>query len=414
MHRTITTKKRGSSSSPSKLFRIALTLLLSSIATLTGCDSGSTPCCNSTPPECANRVAIVAAQRANQPKLEVKGKLSTIINCAVEQHSTVAFFLADGNPDGPYKIIHLTNNGNNSGSRDTIDDQNRTNVRQVLQILKAKISQSNPLQAINLAADWLAEEDATKQLVILDSGLQTVAPLRFEDNLLNPKTNAKNVVSAIIAAQSIPHLENIDVIWLGMGQSTPPQQTLTSSARNKELEIWRGILSQGNPKSLDLKHQIKQQPSVSGLPEVSTVPVTFDASATGPSCAPFTSTVTWKDVSFKGETAELVDPAAAKKRITKLASELVTGNYHSISLKGTTADWGDLPGQKSLARLRAIVVERLLTISGVQPKYIASVEGLGSEFAGHVNEYDSHGKWNEELAALNRQVIVLATAQRCQ
>jgi outer membrane protein OmpA-like peptidoglycan-associated protein len=356
---------------------------------------------------------MVATQRANQPAISIGTKLQAIIDCAVKQRSTIAFFRADGNPAGPYQIVSLVNDGRNQGTRHTEDDQNRALVGSILTGMKAQVDQANPLQALDLAADWLAEEPGSKQMVIIDSGLQTLAPLRFEDNLLDPGTSRSNVVSVVSAESSIPTLKGIDVIWLGLGQTDSPQTTLTSSARNKESDLWNAILSRGVPASLDLKNQIQQQPSLTGLPKVSLVPIPPEVSASGPKCQPFVSTVTWHDATFIAETASLVNPPLARQRVASLARTLTSDDYGNIILQGTTANWGDFSGQESLAKMRAAVIRRLLLSLGVQPDSITSVQGLGSAFPGHVNEYDASGKWVEALASLNRQVIVQATARRC-
>jgi hypothetical protein len=129
-------------------------------------------------------------------------------------------------------------------------------------------------------------------------------------------------------------------------------------------------------------------------------------------CRGVVESVTWRDAKFLGDEAVLVNLAETVARLKKLATDLISHGYTNIRLTGTTADHGEISGQRQLAKARALVIKRLLVGLGISAGRITSVIGVGSDFSGHVDEYNPDGSWNETLAATNRLVIVTADSGR--
>jgi outer membrane protein OmpA-like peptidoglycan-associated protein len=114
--------------------------------------------------------------------------------------------------------------------------------------------------------------------------------------------------------------------------------------------------------------------------------------------------LTGGDVTFRPDSADLLDPAAASATLEPIARKMISGGLRA-TLTGTTADVGDEAGQRQLSRQRAQAVLDLLVGLHVPAGRMTAV-GLGSDFPGYVRDHDRAGHLVPWAAAANRKVTV--------
>ncbi len=136
-----------------------------------------------------------------------------------------------------------------------------------------------------------------------------------------------------------------------------------------------------------------------GLPDVR--PVTLQ---TGPRCDGEVIELDGADVTFLPDSATFADAKAVRTVLEPLAAQLL-GSGATATLIGTTADVGDLPGQRDLRLRRAQAVRAELISLGVTSERL-TVEGHGSDFPGYVEDHLPDGQLDPSAAALNRKVVV--------
>src|SRR5947209_17878216 len=103
------------------------------------------------------------------------------------------------------------------------------------------------------------------------------------------------------------------------------------------------------------------------------------------------------------DSAEFLDPAAAEKVLAPIADQVAADSL-TVTLTGTTADYGIEKGQKKLSKERAQAVADELVQHGVAPAQLLGVQGLGSDFPGYVDDRDDNGVLIPAAAAQNRKV----------
>lgn len=391
------------------LRRLAAAFLVGLIALLlTACD---TP-----PPLEPGATAFVHASRSNSAAVDTTKVpyLSEVAFAAARRTDTITVVTTDGEPSTSASV-QLRNDGKSDTIREQQDGRNKATVLSKITASTAETGEANPLQAIAVAADGIRRSSGPKLLVVLDSGLSTTAPLRFQDNLLNPRTDPAQVAAFVQSVGSVPDLTGIDVVWMGLGQTRAPQEPLNIPAKEKEKAIWSATLNLGAPASLTfIDDGLQTVENPDDAPAVTVVPVPpvdsyklvegDPADSPAPVTAPFQA----DQLGFQPDSAELVDPQKAELVVADTAARLVDGGYCDIHIQGTTADVGDMDGQIRQGTDRATKVRDLLITAGVQAACITSVEGVGSDFGGFVTDRNPDGSLNEAAAARNRLVIVTA------
>lgn len=105
---------------------------------------------------------------------------------------------------------------------------------------RAEVPEVDLLAALRLAATSLAVTHGPKTLVVIDSGLQTVAPLRFQDRAMwgaDPGTTADYLADR----KALPRLAGVRLVLTGIGETAPPQPPLTADQRQILIAMWQAI-----------------------------------------------------------------------------------------------------------------------------------------------------------------------------
>ncbi len=368
--------------------------ILSVLVTLTACGITTPP----GPAPKAN-IAFVLGARANQVNAAASDPgLDAWVNTAVKDRATVTVVNAGGEPS-VIGTLHLANDAENSFLQQRQANTNSASLRHLIGSARVSVPEANTLSAIDVGARAVRDGRGLRVIVVVDSGVTTVG-LRVQDGLLANAANAAAATSWLAATQSLPDLHGVLVVWLGLGQTCPPQPALPIAARNRLQSLWGDAITKSGGTVRFVGTPITPAAPQPGLPSVTVVNFTDP----GPGPLP---TLTDAQVGFvKGQTT-LRDPAAAAVVFSRLAQLILAGGYRDVWLTGTASSEGQSAANVLLAAARARLVADRLQGAGV-PGRVLHTRGLGSSFPGYVPDRNPDGSVNESRAVLNRLVIVSA------
>jgi len=350
------------------------------------------------PVEPHGAAAFVIGARSNMPAPRLDGQALAVLDDVVENQSYVSIVVADGEPSviGEKDLIV---EGANDVARDQSRRKNRQEVENGILGAKADDEEVDLLTSLELAARTIRSKQTTPNtIVVVDSGLSTVAPLDFtQEGML--EADPGEVVRSLTDQGSLPDLNGIEVIWQGMGDTAAPQEPLSNGQRKNLKAIWSAILEAAGSLLTSEEHPLTK-PGLEDLPPVTPVPLSND-----PECAPGSIVLSGAAVAFLPDSAEFLDPSAARAVLAPIAKQLLAAAGVTVTLTGTTADVGDVPGRIELSQRRAEAVMRVLAELGVPESSMTAV-GVGSEFSGFIPDHNPDGSLSPGAAAQNRKVII--------
>jgi len=366
--------------------------------------AGLTACGGSPAP--VAEVGVVAGQRANSVPLAASAELESLARRWVGEGAQVSLVVADGQP-AIESSLDLAATGPNALYRRQAAAANQRSALGALLAAKATNPQANPLGAITLAARAVIDGPGAKQVVVIDSGLQTVPPLSFQYGLLGETPAA--VVAYLRATSELPDLHAVAVTWIGLGQTSPPQAPLSTAEDQRLQAIWTAILRAAGAASVRIvAAPLPTASRVRGLPSVTAVPIAPLGSLkdlpSAPPPPPLVVSLDPASVSFVPNEAEYLDPGQADSVLGVVAHQIRAGGYRHVVLTGTTA----LPPGITLSYARAHRVAQTLISDGV-PASSITARGVGVHFAGFVVDTGPGGSFNPVAANQDRLVIVTAT-----
>ena len=292
----------------------------------------------------------------------------------------------------------------------------------------AKNEEVDILQAISLSANSLHSSDyECKEMYILDSGLSTTGVLDFAHcNVID--SDPSYVVGKLNEQHAIPDLEGITIRWIGFGQTSGEQQTLSSDYVFKLKSIWKAILLDGGAIIDDYSFNTEALENIDmgfSLPKVTTVPIVINPvspeeiesdndemitsnvieEAIDDSCVlKFEETT----LNFKPNTAEFIDENIAISDLSIVVDYLKSSPDIKVYIAGMTATYGDRESCKTLSLERAEAVKNII----MQADPLISnnqiiVLGLGYEDNFLRVPDVINGEFVEDEAKKNRAVYVL-------
>ncbi|WP_138758570.1 OmpA family protein [Modestobacter altitudinis] len=343
-------------------------------------------------------LAIVVGARSNMPTPTLDGEAADALDTALDAQSYLAIAVADGDPFLSPMKGQLLITGKNGPAQEASKEKNRQMVAKALAEAAAKTPETDLLGALDLGARAIADSDGGHTIVVVDSGLSTVAPLDFtQPGMLD--ADPAELVASLQAADELPDLTGDAVVFQGLGDTADPQPTLTRGQRKNLVEIWTAIATAAGASSVDVEQSPLSGDAAVGLPDVSVVPLPAPMT-----CTAGTVTLAGGNVAFVSDSAAFLDTAAATDVVRPIAQQIVDGGL-TATVTGTTADVGDAVGQQALSQQRAEAVMHLLVDLGV-PADALTVRGLGSDFPGYVTDHDPAGNLVPAAAAQNRKVVI--------
>lgn len=356
-------------------------------------------------------ISLVVSGHKYFPKLSLSDKLYSRIYNGCYTYGDVSAVVVDGDPFLAFNYTIKAPDVNvDSAKKKQIATGNTDQIMSDLSNLAGKTPEADLLSAIQLSADMLYSTDSTteKTMVIYDSGLSTTGILNFaEQNLI--ETPAESIVAQLKEIHEIPDLTDVHVLWLGCGEVCGEQQKLSEDYKNKLETIWKEILIEGGASNVVF------QPSESSgeepdkeLPDCSTVPVIEKPIViSGKTMPEITKWDGESSVRFKGDLAEFVDVAAAKKDLRPAAEYLAANPTESVYIFGMTATITGGGSRIELAEARANACKDVMKEYGVNDKQM-TVVGLGQiDNPLRVDDVDGNGHQIEELAQKNRAVVMI-------
>jgi hypothetical protein len=382
-------KHPGNDNGHARLTRPLLAIALGAVL-LAACSgaSGSAPA----------KVALVIGQRSNSVVIGDSPQLDALVQRLVAERAEVSFVVCDGQP-ALVRTLDLGVSAPNSLYARQETAANQRLAETTVASTTATSPEADPLTAIGLAGRAVADGSGAREVVVFDSGLQTVAPLRFQDGLLSE--SPATVVSFLRGTGELPDLRGIRVTWYGLGQTRAPQASLTTAAFRQLQAIWTAILRAAGAASVSIDvAPLPLADDPGSLPPVSLVPIAPVASLG----SEFVISLDPTAVGFLPNEAVYRDPARADAVLAVVAHEILAGGYHHVTLTGTTA----LPPGLALSLARAERVAETLVSDGV-PSSSLTVRGVGTRFAGFVPDVNPDRTLNGAAAQRDRLVIIAAT-----
>lgn len=373
-----------------RIFTLAICLFLT-LCLLAGCSGKPTPV----------DTAIVwgACANSKQLPLNTQGLDNSIYNsCRTYGSVSVVIPQGDAVCVADFAIDPPAKSGLSANKLKQLAEEHAGQIKQVLSNSTATSGERDVLEAIVLAGRTLSgDDDHAKTLVVMDTGLSTCGLLDFaHGNLLD--VEPQQILTALESVEGVPDLSGVDVVWFYLGDTAAPQEDLTPALKNKLEDIWTEILTAGQAQSVTFLDDLPRAEGYTGLPPVSTVSVQQTGIAFDKAVV-----LDGEKVSFVGDRAEYVDPAAAMEALKPIAMTLNAHPDVCVLIAGTTAT-GGREYCRNLSEMRAETVKDSLVSLGVDPAQLYTM-GLGCEDPWHIPD-TTDGQLNER-AAENRAVRVI-------
>jgi OOP family OmpA-OmpF porin len=390
-----------------------------SCAVLAGCGSsssgggGTTGSSTAAFPPClapSKPVALAIGARANSPMPDLSSAVVAAVNSAIRAEQTVTLVRLDGHPRVVYSQA-FSPQGANSASRKADLNTYVSNLDRILQgtpqtatDIRARTPQANVLGALTVAA---SEVPHGGNVMVMDSGLQTTAPLDFTTGLLNdaPQT----VADYLKHAGELPDLAGRHIYFVSPGWTASPQPALDVRNRTKVVQIWRAVIRAAGASCAWFDQSANTQDAVPNRPRVTVV--TPPPPPEPPVACAVIDLGDANNVGFDFASITFRDPSGARATLQKLANVMLrTGE--SVTLTGATSSEGSNRYNLSLSLRRAQAVKRMLVRLHVPGSRITTF-GDGSHLPGRLNDRGPNGQLLIGPAIQNRKVVAKLTGGGC-
>lgn len=355
-------------------------------------------------------VALAIGARSNSPIQVLNTTITTVLNSAIDAYQTVTLVRLDGKP----KIIFSQAFTPGANSQITKLNRNKyvTNLNQILQgtpqsatDIRAQAPQADMLDALAEAASTVP---AGGDVVVMDSGLQTVEPLDFRTGLLSD--DPSSIVDYLRHAGELPDLKGRHIYFTGLGWTATPQPTLSISDRQKVVQIWEQIAQAAGAACVTLDQTANTSNAVPDRPPVAIV--TPPPPPPPPTPCSVINLGDANNVGFEFDSTTFRDPSGARATLQKLANVLMQPG-ESVTLTGSTSSEGSDQYNLDLSLSRANAVKTVLVQLGVPSSEIQTF-GDGSHLPGRLNDRGPNGQLLIGPAIQNRKVVAKLIGPKCQ
>jgi OmpA-OmpF porin, OOP family len=343
--------------------------------------------------------ALAVGMRSNVPSISYPSAANWLLENAANDQKQISLIRIDGQPK-IFTIPPFTTTANNPASRSQdVSNYLKANVTPILQgEIRAQAPQADVLTALGLAASATGPNG---NIILIDSGLQTVAPLAYQQSSSLMMSPPGDIVAFLKEKGLLPDLKGRHVLLSGFGYTASPQPGLNQAQRNSIINQWKAIVTAGGG-CVTADTQPNTAAELSGLPAVSVVtpPPT-------PTLRNNCGTIVLSDagtVGFVVGKATFRDPSAAEATLSQLVGTLKRGTEH-ITLIGSTSTEGGDAINNPLSLHRAQAVERVLESMGIPASRITAI-GDGSHWPGRVPDIGPNGELLPGPAEQDREVIV--------
>jgi outer membrane protein OmpA-like peptidoglycan-associated protein len=318
------------------------------------------------PQPVAPGLAVAVGARANSPAPALPPEVRQLIVDARDGCGRITAVRVDGRPGVAGRLVFGT--AARTRPNFQIDQANfLKDVDAMLATAKAEAPEANVLQALSVASD-AAGPGGT--VVLLDSGVQTTAPLDFRKNNL-PTRRPAAIARALQQQHLLPDLGGRKVVMAGLGYTAMPQERLDGKNRAFLVDLWREIVTAAGAKELVVAGEPNTSGSAVTSPPVSVV--RFPVEDIHLDCDTLSVLPDDGAVGFVPDQAEFRDPAAARKLLGRFAGFLRDNPTARVLIRGYVAHYG----AGDLSQRRADRVRQELATQGATNPITAKGMGWG-------------------------------------
>ncbi|MFY1659708.1 OmpA family protein [Micromonospora sp. WMMD1274] len=344
------------------------------------------------PTSARNGLAVAVGARANSPAPKLPPVIATYLQ-DIPREKGYTIVRVDGAPS----IVCADVFSSNAKSDVVLAAERRAFGQRAVNQMRATVAreaEADPLSALRLAAS-AAGPGGT--VVLVDSGLQTKAPLDFRapGTLFMPPGEIVRQLRK--EPGQLPDLTGRHVVLSGIGYTARPQKSLGGLQR-RLVEIWKAIASAGGAETVEVVEGPNTDPSVSKAPKVSAVSIP-EPDPVSPSCD---SSLDFPDggaVGFEPEKATFRDQGRARATLSTVADWLRSTPSARVMAVGTIAHHGANVKNGGLAMERARAVADTLVDLGVASSRVTARGAGWGPYQGTGDEVDKR----------NRRVVLTIT-----
>jgi outer membrane protein OmpA-like peptidoglycan-associated protein len=342
-------------------------------------------------------LALAVGVRSNVPTAKLPPETLTLLETTARAGKQISLVRIDGQPKIFTPAPFSTKDKNGPAIDQDVGNYLNSYVTPILRSqVHAQVAQADVLGALALAASATGPDG---NIIVVDSGLQTVAPLNYQQSgmMMAPPGD---VVAFLRKQDLIPDLKGRHVLLSGFGYTASPQPVLDEAQRTNVISQWEAIIKAGGG-CVTADQDANTTAEVPGLPAVSL--------AKPPPLPVFNNcgTIVLSDagsVGFVVGKAAFRDPSAAQTTLRQLAGTLKQGS-ESIKIIGSTSSEGGDAVNNPLSQRRADAVESVLHSMGIPDSRMHSI-GRGSHWQGRVNDTGPGGELLPAQAEQDREVVV--------
>jgi OmpA-OmpF porin, OOP family len=356
----------------------------------------ATPGC---PTPANGRFAVAVGARANSPRPKFPAELAASLFQGGRNYESFSVIPVDGRPAVTARLDFNPKLYGSKSVRVQAEAEHSFVKRAATAIseARARSPEAAPLAALSLAAREVGPGGA---VTLMDSGLQTVAPLDFRQGFLT--ASPTDISGWLKESHLLPDLKDRTLLLAGLGDTVAPQSSLDEARRADLVAIWKQIGKDAGASCISVVTAPAEGAEPEGLPPVSTVQIPRTQSLPM-SCLPVPFTAS-SSIGFVGDSTAFRDADAADATLKRLAGD-IKANKQTVTVTGTAAGLGTDEQQKAFSSARAEAVRDKLLRYGVPVDRI-EVKGVGVHFDGFIRDIDAAGLLNPVLAAENRGVIL--------
>lgn len=361
--------------------------------------------CSAAEAATTSEVAVVLGARSNSPGITA-ADLDEALDLLREEGDRIVVVVAEGEPT---VAIDYTLNRLRDYAEDREKDleNHRDRLLTSMRTLGAQTSEADLTEAIARAADSFSP-GAEHTMVILDSGVQTIGALDLREGRLYHEP--AELIDAVADSGTLPDLEGVTVRMPRLGVVVPPQDPLVTDARASLTAIWTEYFSATGATDVTLgTGNVVPTPQDTDLPPVTPIPVTRPEPVPVRECRMLLEE---GSVSFAPESAELKDVDQVRQMLEEVHQSL-GGCVGPYVIEGSTATWGTPKDAADFSLQRATnVAEVLVAVSGVALGDMTLI-GWGHDWPCRVEDVDSNGELDREIAVNNRVVVISKGEASC-
>ncbi|MFY1637651.1 OmpA family protein [Solwaraspora sp. WMMB335] len=322
---------------------------------LAGCGASERSGC---PDTAVAGLAVAIGARANSPAPVLPSSLDEALDQVMDAEQGFTAIRVDGDPTIACGM-RFNQEAQSTNGKAAERRAYQAFVHAALADVRSVQPEADPLRALSYAAT-VGPPGGT--VLLVDSGLQTVAPLNFAENPALLDADPGAVVADLRQRDLLPDLTDRRVVLAGIGYTAAPQPDLDDARRRRLVALWTQIAEASGAVEVTVAEEANTKVAATEEPAVASVDV--GAVATLPPTCDL-DLILWDDgaVGFAPESAELADLAAARSTLAQVAARFTEHPSATVELVGTVAHYGSRSAtgtglsQQRADRVKAILVD---------------------------------------------------------